>query len=354
MNWLVLLIPLIVPDDMKHVFVINSHTTFLTSMGVVDYLKIPSNDVIFLYVRNYKNSVSQNPFAVFECTDLANSCNNITDKYLEKIANIDAFIAKNIKCKYSLYVPHLWHWFHQILYTNNLCKKVSYVQEGGPAQTKVYIKDVSWIESVKSYIRLAILKHRIFECKWYIKGCIYKQRQLDSYAINDMYFDCLPSVNHVVEWPRIHIDVQLDSKRPIFIFDGHIENGTVEPDIYFQACSRIIRKYAYPENYVKFHPAQGNDERRKILDMFLEDGHRAEVMSDEIPVEYIILQFRKLTFIGFTSSLLYYAQDNHHNVICCEDELILHSTKYRKHIEECGFMTLRKTYKNGAKFSESI
>ena len=332
---------------MKHVFVINSHTTFLTSMGVVDYLRIYSDDVIFIYVRNYKNSVSRIDYACYDCTNLSDSCANIADGYSGKIANVDTFVSQNIRERYCLYVPHLWHWFHQILYTNKLCCRVSYVQEGGPAQTKVYITDVSLIECIKSYIRLAILKHRIFETKWYIKGCIYKQLRLDSYAINDVYFDNLPSVNHIVKWPRADIKLHINSKLPIFIFDGHIANGTVEPDIYIQACERIIKQYACVENYVKFHPAQRSEEREKILDLFIENGYRTDVMTDDIPTEYIILQFSKLTFVGFTSSLLYYAQDNHHNVICCEDELILNSMKYRKHINECGFMTFRQTYKNG-------
>ena len=332
---------------MKHVFVINSHTTFLTSMGVIPYLGLNDDDVIFIYIRNYKNTITQIPYKTIDATKLALSYKYITSNYDTIIRTTDSFINQEIGTRYNLYVPHLWHYFFQVLYTHPFCRRVSYVQEGGPAQTKVYITDVSLIECIKSYIRLAILKHRTFETKWYIKGCIYKQLRLDSYAINDVYFDNLPSVNHIVKWPKADIKLQINSKLPIFIFDGHIANGTVEPDIYIQACERIIKQYACVENYVKFHPAQRSEEREKILDLFIENGFRADVMTDDIPTEYIILQFSKLTFVGFTSSLLYYAQDNHHNVICCEDELILNSLKYRKHINECGFMTFRQTYKNG-------
>ena len=42
---------------MKHVFIIHSHTTFLTAIGCVNYQKLTSSDIIFLYVRNYKNSI---------------------------------------------------------------------------------------------------------------------------------------------------------------------------------------------------------------------------------------------------------------------------------------------------------
>ena len=37
---------------MKHVFVINSHTTFLTSMGTVDYLRLRDKDVILLMITD--------------------------------------------------------------------------------------------------------------------------------------------------------------------------------------------------------------------------------------------------------------------------------------------------------------
>lgn len=329
---------------MKHVFVINSHTTFLTSMGTVDLLDLKADDVIFIYIRNYSNSVCFVPFKACECTNLFNSCSRITENYPEKVSTIDKFISKEIKGKYNLYVPHLWHWFFQLLYTNKNCKRVSYIQEGGPAQTKVYVNDVPFLECIKSFIRLAILKQRIFESKWYIKGSIYKQWHLDSYATNDIYFKMLPSRNHIVKWPKIKLDIAINNEAPIFIFDGFITNGYVEPYIYLKCCKEIIKKHSKRNNYVKFHPAQKEEEREIIISYFEEIGAIVETMRDEIPTEYVILQFSNLTFVGFMSSLLYYAHDFGHKVVCCEDLIINSSQTYQKHLENTGFMTYKQTY----------
>lgn len=329
---------------MKHVFVINSHTTFLTSCGVVEYLGLRGDDVIFIYTRKYKNSIAEIPYKIIDATEICDSCENITENYEQKVSDVDKIIGKYIGGKYYLYVPHLWHWFFQLLYTNKQCRKVSYVQEGGPAQSKVYINDVSYIDRIKSFIRLALLHQRIFESKWYIKGCIYKQLCLDSYAINDAYFHYLPSRNHIVQWPSVKLDLNIDTKAPIFIFDGYVKNGLVEYNIYMDACKKVITQYAGGANYVKFHPAQEQEERNTILSFFVDNGYNVNAMTDAIPTEYVILQFSSLTFIGFTSSLLYYAHDKGHNVICCEDEIINKSSTFRKYIDDCGFVTYKETY----------
>ena len=95
---------------------------------------------------------------------------------------------------------------------------------------------------------------------------------------------------------------------------------------------------------MKFHPAQSSDERESIITFFSNRGHRAEVMNDDIPIEYVIIQFKNLKFIGFTSSLLYYAHDYGHMVICNETKLTEASDTYRRHVKECGFQTYSETY----------
>lgn len=331
---------------MKHVFVINSHTTFLTSMGVVNYLGLHADYVIFVYMRNYKNSVAKVPFQTVDATSLVNSCANISSCYAEAISRVDGFVEKNIGAKYNLYVPHLWHYFFQLLYTNPLCRRVSYVQEGGAVQTKVFEQNTSLVDRMKMFVRLAILRRRTFECKWYLKGIIYKQFGLDSYAINNSYFRCLPSCNHIVEWPKVKLEISLQPNVPFFVFDGYVNNGLVTSNDYVSLCQEVIAKEAKTLNYVKFHPAQSDEERNQILEYFNSQDCKVEVLSDAIPMEYIIAQIGKSTFIGFTSSLLYYAHDFGHNVVCYERLLLQKSDSFRAYVESCGFQTYAETYPN--------
>lgn len=332
--------------DMKHVFVVNSHTTFLTSMGVVSHLGLQVEQVVFVYMRNYKNSVAKVPFQTIDATSLVNSCANISSCYAETISRVDGFVEKNIGAKYNLYVPHLWHYFFQLLYTNPLCRRVSYVQEGGAVQTKVFEKDATFVDRIKMFVRLAILHRRTFECKWYLKGIIYKQVGLDSYAINDSYFGCLPSHNHIVEWPNVNLDISLHPNVPFFVFDGYVNNGLVTSSDYMSLCQEIIEKEVKPLNYVKFHPAQSDEERKQILEYFYSLNGKVEVLSDAIPMEYIIAQIETSTFVGFTSSLLYYAHDFGHNVSCYERLLLQKSESFRAYVKSCGFQTFAETYPN--------
>lgn len=329
---------------MKHVFIINSHTTFLTAMGTVEYLKLKDEDVIFIYTRNYSNEITHVPFKVVEGTAITDASKNIGKDYEGYIRKVDDFIDQNIKGKYSLFVPHFQNYCFQILYTHKRCRKASYIQEGGPAVIKMYENDVPIIERTKSFIRHAILRRRTFECKWYKKGTLYKQHTLDSYAINNVYFHSLPSHNHIVKWPVEKLNIKITADYPIFIFDGHVSNGFVEPNIYIQLCKEIISLYAKGKNYVKFHPAQSREERNSIIGSFSEKGYSIEVMSDDIPVEYVIIQFKKLTFVGFTSSLLYYAHDYGHNVCCCEKLLLENSQAYKKRVDESGIQLFSEMY----------
>lgn len=330
---------------MKHVFVINSHTTFLTSMGVIHYLDLYDDDVIFIYIRNYKNTITQIPYKTIDATKLALSYKDITSNYDTIIRTTDSFINQEIGTRYNLYVPHFWHYFFQVLYTNPFCKRVSYIQEGGPAYTNLYATQVSLLERFRMFLWLAIRRKRTFECKWYKRGIIYKQLKLDSFAINSTYFKHLPSDNHIVEWPSQKVDITIDNSHPIFIFDGYVTNGLVEKDVYLSLCQDIISEQASSNNYVKFHPAQTDEERKTILRYFSEMGCMAEIMSDEIPMEYIIIQFRKMKYIGFTSSLLYYAHDYGHTVVSYEKRLLSSSKTFSEYVRESGFQTYSETYR---------
>lgn len=329
---------------MKHIFVINSHTTFLTAMGTIEYLNLMDEDVILIYTRNYRNEVIHVPFKIVEATEIANTCTNIGTDYEGNIRKVDVFIEQNIDGKYNLYVPHLWHYFFQLLYTHKNCKRVSYVQEGGPAQTKVFEYDVPFVERAKSLIRHTLLGRRTFECKWYKRGTLYKQRHVDAFALNENYFRPMHPRTHIVKWPPVKLDLVIDAKAPIFIFDGHISNGHVEPNVYLKCCEQMIIENAKTNNYIKFHPAQKKDERDAILSYFKKINCDVVIMRDDIPTEYVIIQFKDLTFIGFTSSLLYYAHDNGHTVKCYEKQLTEASKTYRAHVQICGFQTYSDTY----------
>ena len=318
---------------MKHLFIINSHTTFLTSMGTAEYLSLPQNDVIFAYMRNYKNSITKVPYKVIDVTELYNSTvQYYNGKQLrEVIGEVDEFIKNKINCPYNLYVPHLVVPLFKILYTSKFCKRVSYIQEGAYTSPKAFTTNISTLKKIKQFIKLRFRGDRWFDGEWYMAGTIYKQRYLDSYAINDRFWQYLPSRKHIVKWPKPEIKVEMDRDYPVFIFDGFIKNGHVEQDIYIKNIKRLVEEYASSNgNYIKFHPAQAEGEKKEILNVFRNNEKNVRIFDNSFPMEYIIMSTNNMTYVGFGSSLLYYARDFGHKVICHEEWLIETSEKYRK------------------------
>lgn len=333
---------------MKHLFVINSHTTFLTAMGTAEYLHLSAGGGIFAYMRNYKNTVIKNPYKVVDVTQLYNSTvMYYNGKPLNEVVHeIDSFVNNCIKDEYFLYVPHLVVPLFKILYTNKRCKKVSYIQEGAYTSPNAFCTNISLFKKIRNYLKLRVLGNRWFDGEWYMAGTIYKQRYLDSYAINDRFWKYLPSTNHVVKWPKSEVKIEMNKDYPIFIYDGFIQNGHVEHDVYIANVARLVETYALKEgNYIKFHPSQSDEEMQEILSIYRNKEKKFIVIANSLPMEYVIMSTHNMTYVGFGSSLLYYARDFGHTV-CCHDEWILETSgKYRQFKERYGVPTFKKYYR---------
>ena len=332
---------------MKHLFVINSHTTFLTAMGTVEYLHLSEDGVIFAYMRNYKNTVVDVPYRVVDVTELYdNTVLYYNGKPLKDVVNeIDKFVDREIKEEYSLYIPHLVVPLFKILYTNIRCKRVSYIQEGAYTSRKAFCTDIPLYKRMKNFIKLRFCGDRWFDGEWYMAGTIYKQRSLDSYAINDKFWEYLPSCNHIIRWPKVELNLKLDRTCPIFIFDGFIKNGHAEAEVYMWNIRKLIIEYSSSAgNYIKFHPAQSEDEQKEIRRLFHDERKKISIIDNAIPMELIITSTNKMTFVGFGSSLLFYAHDNGHTVYCHDDWMKETSEKYRNLSMRYGVPTFKEYY----------
>lgn len=118
---------------MKHVFLIHSHTLFLTAMGVLDFLKIDKEAVVFLYSRHYSNSLIEPGCKTVDVTDLADRQEQLLDNRKRKglLDEIDKLIDHVAGSSFVLYAPHFAMVFAQALYTHKKCVKAAYIQEGG-------------------------------------------------------------------------------------------------------------------------------------------------------------------------------------------------------------------------------
>lgn len=332
---------------MKYVFIINSHTTFLTAIGTVNYLNITLDNIKFIAVRNYKNTVLDIPFSWLDGNRLYDLfTDNENRAWVDKIKQLDDFIDNEIKEDYSLFVSHLWHPFFQALYTNRKCKDVSYIQEGAYALDGWFINKMNVFKRL--YWKLsAFLKFkttRIFYGPWYRDGMLKYHSRLTSYAIDDAFFAKLPSQNHIVKWPVVKLNVDCDTSYPIFVFDGYVSNGLIEQDYYLRQIDKMIEEDGKTMNYIKFHPAQSDNEQRAIINCFVSRGYKYETLRNEIPFEFYLTCFSNMTIVGFSSSLLIFGHRLGHKVISHDDWLI-DSPLYSKYLSTPGTFILSKKIK---------
>ena len=98
---------------MKHVFVINSHTTFMTAMGVINFKKILHRDVVLIYTRNYVNSIKDEDLLSVDLSHECEFCNLEAYKsrrgLKKSITLIDDWINSFIHEPFELYFPLFRH-----------------------------------------------------------------------------------------------------------------------------------------------------------------------------------------------------------------------------------------------------
>lgn len=325
---------------MKHLFFIHSHTLFLTSLGVVEYLNLPHKDVLFVYSRNYKSVVPTN----IQWIDISKQIEDtfyimlswsrrnflyrrkkrdglvrFFDDFANKHANGDV---------YRLYVPHLQHHAFQIMATNPLCEEVFFIQEGGRSMIPLQTSKISLFNRL--YNRLVLLNDkRVWKCSnWFPSENTPYTRPITAFAFDKKYFADAPQETIIIKWPAISVDIDINSQYPIFLLEGAVELGQVERSVYSEAVRSLINEFAEKHNYIKFHPAQKTEIRQIYLNMFKEKGCDVEELPMDVPFELVVVNYKSLKLYGFGTSLLFYGKSFGHHVVSREN-LLMKSRRYR-------------------------
>lgn len=328
---------------MKHIFFIHSHTVFLTALGVIDYKKIASEDVVFITYRNYKNDLlrtyksvdiskeEQDTFYIVFSWSHRNFFYN-KEQYQKSIAFFDSFLKDVANEGYNLYVPQLQAIAFQIAATNPLCKECFFIQEGGRTMYPLLTGKISLAWRIYNAIVLRKEK-RLWKCtNWFPNNNTPYNRPITAYAFDKEYFSQGPKEIILVTWPKIDVDTELDVNRPIFLLEGAVEHGQVEKHVYVNAVRKLINSYAEENNYIKFHPKQSEEVRQLYINMFHEKGCNVEELPMDVPFELILAKYRNLKLYGFGTSLLFFGQALGHKVVSNETDLLV-SKRYRIYVK---------------------
>lgn len=320
---------------MKQIFLINSHTQFLTSLGVISHLKIKPSEVIFIYSRNYNNNLLKPNFQIIDKSNIYKECMGIVANFRKQkriIQDIDTLINETCELKpFKVYVPHLCFPFFQIFATNKYCTQIGLIQEAAisyPSRfTDKTLKEILY----KLYNILFLPKKRIWKTfTMLVPKFLLATKEIEAYEISN-FFNLLPIKRNKVKWPQLNIDYIIEKKHPIFIFDSLIEQKYVEKEIYLKYVKVLVNENTSKRIYIKFHPSQLEENKKAIKNIIYSNNTHVEIIElpADIPFEAFLLTYNNLNICGFNSSLVDFAKNLNHQVKDYR-ELLFESKLYRK------------------------
>lgn len=325
---------------MKHLFLIHSHTVFLTAMGVIEKLGLRESEVVIMNFRNYRNP--KYPIA-FECYDFTKTVEDsfhiffsysrkhfLLDKKMREkvVGEFDGFIDNVIHEEYALYVPQLQSPTFQILATNDKCKEVLFVQEGGRVMFDCITDKNKWYFTLYNILFMRNEKRMWKAYNWFPDKYAHYKRPIKAFAFDKAYFGKMPTETIMVTWPIMEIDIKLNMNYPVFVMEAAVELGQVEKQVYMKALGNLIDNCAKENNYIKFHPQQSKDTQEQIVEIFHQKGKDVESLPMNVPFELVLSSNKNMTVCGFGSSLLFYAKAFGHKVVSYEQDLMV-SPRYR-------------------------
>lgn len=317
--------------QMKHVFVIHSHITFLVAMGTVNLLKLSQSQVIFLYGRNYRISCIKVPYKTIDISSFYRPSPTYLFNCFQQwkyIRKVDKFISNEIADSYYVYIPHTGFEIFQILLTHPLCKGLNLIQEGA---VTYFTRRVKWKSVAKNIITI-FNKRTWYQSNWFIPNHFYREKEtIRTFACNETFFLPLNKArNFVIKLPSYPLNIQIQETNPVFVFETAVEVKLIDRDIYMEACRKMIRECARENNYIKFHPNQSEANKETIRSFFA--GVHYQELSMDIPFELILSSYANLTVCGFTSSLMFFAKELGHGTKNYTSELTKRSRKFASYV----------------------
>ena len=320
---------------MKHIFVIHSHTSFLTAMGTIDFLKLNESDVAIAWSRNYRNILYDKNY---KSSDIGWTAEYPAFKKLfshrRDFQRIDSQIDYMTEGEdYILYAPHPSASQFQLLLTNPKCVGFNYIQEGALILKGMFLKrDWGLLYRIKNRIYRFLYENRLYGARltWDVPKFKKLLKEPECYAITDDIFDGSNYKQNLIKWPAYNIpeEYAINPSFPCFITESFIEKDVVEKEIYLGLYKELVDTMGRAENYVKFHPAQWEVTKTEIIQLFENSGKKVKVLPDDFPFEVYLSSYKNMTVCGFRSSLVVFAGQLGHTSYSMENKLRMESTKY--------------------------
>jgi len=321
---------------MKHLFYIHSNITYLLSKAIIQYHEIIDKDIVIIKNRGVILSIDDmNKYPVYSISDLPSLDNHINFlKSWSKLIQYEEFIRKAVNNeKYFIYVPLTMLRGIQILINNRNCEGFSIMEEG----TDSYLLQDKLLEQhptrkIKITEKIGYLGK--VKNNYYIQGD-YK----NVYGISKKSFPDYKrkiTLNNVFDFNSSYSNHSYDH---ILILDAVSVYGDIKLEDHLYSIEKTMRYLMdrkIKKIFYKYHPAQFGtieiDRFEKLFFKFKDQISLVKIPNDII-IEELLINNKKITFYVNVSSLGMYAKEFGHNVYSFANFIIEKCPAYKKIFE---------------------
>lgn len=317
---------------MKHVFCIHSNITYLAALGVICKEMLPLEDVVIVTNHDFIRDTPVKVHQIRTCSGLRNVWRHPM-RILFTVRYIDREIAKLVGNEmYIAYTEALFA-FHDVVVTHPLCSQFHFIEEG----LSVYYEEMDWQMQTANYsvrhcyrykgwkgflqklrdISLLVRGYKLemlglpalYNAFFNAKGVRFYGFSNESYyGVKNLYRISLKQVNESFEWNTYYekledIDIWLGQNNP----QGGNELIDKYVDAIKKGCAQKLLNQGRKHVMVKFHPVEEAYAKRKTLEMFQQNGIKAEVIPDEVVLELELFKAKNVRLYSVGSSILLYA-----------------------------------------------
>jgi hypothetical protein len=308
---------------MKHVFLVHSNITLIIAKGVIENQLLDSSNVILLMTRGM---VSDGTFNSIDGNDFFQKLENINfgnfHKGWRQINKIDFFIKEKIKDNFVIYLPHFMHPFFQILSTSKKCVGVNVLEEGVNCLAKSIFDNTSSIKFL--LINLFFNISGIYGRKRYFRVRSFIDFPTLGIKSKPVFYSITPNAFLEVdqfEKKKVNFSLtgfnndkkNIDDNSTVFVFEAIVEQGNLSKSLFFESLHVISNDFIGQKIYVKFHPAQNQDNINEICEI-LKSKMEIIVLHNSVVLEFEFLRCKNLHVCGYVSSLLHYARIFEHKI----------------------------------------
>ncbi|MEA4968191.1 MAG: polysialyltransferase family glycosyltransferase [Bacteroidaceae bacterium] len=326
---------------MKHIFVVHSPITYLSSLGVIISEKINLTDVLFISsgfnldgpikIKIVDISANKTPTVTGILKNLRIfydrgyylnlTINNFIKKdkfiaYISVFNNIERFTVIHPNCLNFNFIEEgveAYHTSHSLSHYSISYKSIFYYKKGFKGliqRIKSSIRRFGYTEAVTTIPIFSIAYQRDNNKKFYC----YSEESYP-FAMNKKILDFTLIKN------KFFLSLDFTDYNEIsgqYIWIGNVDmfkNNLLYQEFLNMYLLKFIQKEKINKLYIRFHYRESKEQKQILIDFFNINKIEYKILPDKTIMELLLLNVPHCNCIGFNSSLLLYAAYMGHNSI---------------------------------------